>query len=53
MKLLKYSLSSGLKEALVLEKKITSELKKLGMSDCHFKIEILLLIITQINTYGS
>ncbi len=28
------------KESLILEKKITSELKKLGMSDCEFKIDI-------------
>ena len=29
-----------LKESLILEKKISSELKKLGMSDCEFKIDI-------------
>ena len=29
-----------LKESLMLEKKISSELKKLGMSDCEFKIDI-------------
>jgi len=29
-----------IKEALVLEKKISSELKKLGMNDCVFKIDI-------------
>ena len=28
-------------KAIILEKNITSELKKLGMSDCQFKIEIL------------
>ena len=28
-------------KAVILEKNITSELKKLGMSDCQFKIEIL------------
>ena len=29
-----------LKESLILEKKISSELRKLGMSDCEFKIDI-------------
>jgi len=32
---------SRYKESLILEKKITSELKKLGMSDCEFKIDII------------
>ena len=32
---------SRYKESLILEKKITSELKKLGMSDCEFKIDIV------------
>jgi len=39
------------KEALVLEKKITSELKKLGMNDCNFKIDIA-TDNTQINKNG-
>ena len=29
------------KESLILEKKISSELKKLGMSDCEFKINVV------------
>ena len=32
---------SRYKESLILEKKITSELKKLGMSDCEFKIDVI------------